>query len=131
MACLLKQFSINHRVNRKLKDPEYNKMYEGYSNMTLTFIPSNKLPLSHDVKIPYEVYLHEDKIIEHVQGTDNCCHIGGETSLFGIVYFGQSEVIELIMEPTYEKFIELIGERGNYKEIFEKFDDKEIDKCLF
>lgn len=134
MACLFKQFTINHRMDRKHTDPEDNKMYDGYSEYDLTFIPSNKLPLTrYDSSVPYEIYVHEKKVIKHVQdyvkeyGYNETC-LGEETGFFGIIYFAQSEVLELMLEPTFEKFIELIGERGNYKKIF---DDKGIEQCLF
>lgn len=133
MACLFKPFAINHRMDRKHTDPEDNKMHDGYSEYDLTFIPSNKLSLSRDSSVPYEIYVHEKKTIKHVQDYMKECGyyettVGEETRLFGIIYFAQSEVIEIMNEPTFEKFIELIGERGNYKKIF---DDKGIEQCLF
>jgi len=124
MACLFKQFTINHRMDRKHTD--HNKMYDGYSEYDLTFIPSNKLSLTRiDASVPYEIYVHEKKTIKY---DDKEAYIGEETGFFGIIYFAQSEVIELMLEPTYDKFIELIGDRGNYEKIFK---DKGIDKCLF
>lgn len=133
MACLFKPFAINHRMNRKHTDPEDNKMHEGYSEYELTFIPSNKLSLSHDSSVPYEIYVHEKKTIKHVQDYVkeygyNETYLGEETSFFGIIYFTQDEVIKIMLEPTFEKFTELIGERGNYKKIFE---DKGVEQCLF
>jgi hypothetical protein len=113
-------------MDRKHTDPKDNKMYDGYSEYDLTFIPSNKLSLTRiDASVPYEIYVHEKKKIKY---DDKEAYIGEETRFFGIIYFAQSEVIELMLEPTYDKFIELIGERGNYEEIFK---DKGIDKCLF
>lgn len=126
MACLFKQFTINHRMDRKHTDPENNKMYDGYSEYELTFIPSNKLSLTRiDASVPYEIYVHEKKKIKY---DDKEAYIGEETQFFGIIYFAQSEIIELMLEPTYDKFIELIGERGNYEKIFK---DKGIEQCLF
>ena len=116
MAILCKQFSIEYRKDCKHRDPEDDMMYDGYSDITLTFRPSEKHPITHDGLIAYDIFSHETKIIKHVPdymktSGYNTTRVGEETGFFGTVYFTHEELNEIISTPTYDKFMELVNKK--------------------
>lgn len=116
MAILCKRFSIEYRKDCKHRDPEDDMMYDGYSDITLTFRPSRKHPITHDGLIAYDIFSHEKKIIKHVadymkNSEYNKTCVGEETRFFGTVYFTQKELNEIISTPTYDKFMELVNKK--------------------
>ena len=115
MAILCKQFSIEYRKDCKhRRDPEDDMMYDGYSDIALTFRPFKEHTITDDGLIAYDIFLYEKKVIKHVadymknSGYNETC-VGEETRFFGKVYFTQKELNEIISTPTYDKFMELVN----------------------
>lgn len=121
MAILCKQFSIEYREDgKKHRSPEDHKMYDGYSDITLTFKPSTNFPATEDGFIAYDIYSYERKIIYHVHdymkdSGYNKTSIGEETKFFGTIYFTHKELKELMSTPTHDKFIELINKEADHE----------------